>query len=114
MGYWSNRASSPTPAATTTARHSISEQRRLSPAPYACAVSPLVPMRMNEQFQYMTLNLVTPLCNAPIVSAESLPTRPATDVDTSPINGTVMLDTMFGRAMRSICLFISVNLSGQS
>lgn len=61
---------------------------------------------MNEQFQYMKLNMETPMANAPIVCAES-PQCPAMAVLTIPINGTVMLDTMFGTAIRRISLFMS-------
>ena len=39
------------PAATTIALTSMLVHSRKFPAPNACAVSPLVPMRTNEQFQ---------------------------------------------------------------
>jgi hypothetical protein len=64
---------------------------------------------MNEQFQYMKLNIVTPIDNAPMVVAPSAPSmRPAIKVEAIPINGTVMFDMMLGMAMRSISRFIKL------
>lgn len=54
----------------------------------------------------MKLNIETPTANAPIVCAES-PQCPAIAVEKIPMSGTVMLDTMFGIAMRKISLFIA-------
>jgi hypothetical protein len=65
-------------------------------------------MRIKEQFQYIKLNIATPMDKAPMVVAPSLPaTRPAMNVEAIPIKGTVMLDMMLGIAMRRISLFIS-------
>ena len=54
----------------------------------------------------MKLKIDTPIASAPIVAAESAPQWPAMAVETIPIKGTVMLDTMFGSAMRMISRFI--------
>ena len=51
MGYCSATTSSPIEAATTSARASMLVHSRKSPAPKACAVKPLVPIRTKEQFQ---------------------------------------------------------------
>lgn len=53
----------------------------------------------------MKLNMDTPIANAPIVCAES-PQWPAMAVEKMPISGTVILEMMFGIAMRKISLFI--------
>ena len=50
-GYWSRIISTPITADTDSARASMLVHSRKSPAPNAWAVSPLVPMRTNEQFQ---------------------------------------------------------------
>ena len=52
----------------------------------------------------MKLKIDTPMASAPIVAAESAPQCPAMAVDTIPISGTVMFDTMEGKAICSICL----------
>ena len=55
--------------------------------------------------------MVTPIDSAPMVVAASLPpTWPAMIVDAIPISGTVMFEIIFGIAMRSIYLFIVINL----
>ena len=89
----------------TTARTNIAVVSWKSPAPYACAVSPLVPIRIKEQFQYIKLNIDTPRANAPITAASPLH-RPTMAVETKPINGTVIFEMIFGIAMRKISLFI--------
>jgi hypothetical protein len=48
----------------------------------------------------------TPMANAPIVEALS-PQRPAIAVEKIPINGTVMLEMIFGIAILKISLFMS-------
>ena len=50
-GYCSRIISTPITADTDSARTSMLVHSRKSPAPNACAVSPLVPIRTNEQFQ---------------------------------------------------------------
>lgn len=68
---------------------------------------PLVPMRMNEQFQYMKLKMATPIESAPMaVASPALPIRPAMAVEAIPISGTVMFDMMLGTAKRMMSLFI--------
>lgn len=62
---------------------------------------------MNEQFQYIKLNIDTPMANAPIVVTES-PKWPAIIVLTMPMMGTVMLDMMLGSAKRNISRFILI------
>ena len=46
----------------------------------------------------------TPMASEPIAAAESLPQCPAMAVEMMPISGTVMFDTMEGKAICSICL----------
>lgn len=48
------------------------------------------------------------MASAPIVAAESAPQCPAMAVDTIPISGTVMFETIFGSAMRSISRFMFI------
>ena len=54
----------------------------------------------------MKLKIDTPMASAPIDAAESSPQWPAMEVETMPISGTVMFETMLGRAMRSISRFM--------
>ena len=56
----------------------------------------------------MKLKIDTPMASAPIVAAESAPQCPAMAVDTIPISGTVMFETIFGSAMRSISRFMFI------
>ena len=56
----------------------------------------------------MKLKIDTPMASAPIVAVESLPQCPAMAVETMPINGTVMFETIFGSARRNISRFRSM------
>ena len=52
------------------------------------------------------------MASAPNVAAESVPQWPAMAVETMPISGTVMFDTMLGSAMRMISRFIFILFCG--
>ena len=56
----------------------------------------------------MKLKIETPMASAPIVAAESAPQCPAMAVDTMPMSGTVMFETILGSAMRSISRFMVI------
>ena len=56
----------------------------------------------------MKLKIETPMASAPIVAAESAPQCPAMAVDTMPMSGTVMFETILGSAMRSISRFMFI------
>ena len=72
-------------------------------APYACAVNPLFPMRINTQFQYIKLKIVVPTANAPMV-VSPLGSRPAIAISTMPKRGIVTLEIALGIAKLSIFL----------
>jgi hypothetical protein len=69
---------------------------------------PLVPIRINEQFQYMKLKIETPIASEPIVVTES-PRCPAIIVPAIPIIGTVILEMILGKAIRNISRFILIS-----
>ena len=98
---------------TNTARASMSVVFFMSSAPKACAVRPLVPMRMNPQFQYMKLNIETPTARAPMVAADP-PHCPAMTVPAIPMMGTVMFETTLGSANRNISRFMPMVLYDKS
>ena len=56
----------------------------------------------------MKLKIETPMASAPMAAAESSPQCPAMAVETIPMSGTVMFETMFGSAMRSISRFMFI------
>ncbi len=57
----------------------------------------------------MKLKMVTPIDSAPMASVPSPPqARPAMNVETIPIMGTVTFEIILGIAIRSISLFIMV------
>ena len=56
----------------------------------------------------MKLKIETPMASAPIVAAESAPQCPAMAIDTMPMSGTVMFETILGSAMRSISRFMFI------
>ena len=60
----------------------------------------------------MKLKIETPMASAPIVAAESAPQCPAMAVDTMPMSGTVMFETILGSAMRSISRFMFMESDG--
>ena len=61
----------------------------------------------------MKLKIDTPMASAPIVAAESAPQCPAMAVDTMPMSGTVMFETILGSAMRSISRFMFMESDGE-
>ena len=101
MGIWSINRRAAIARAIRTLLTSVFAHSSKWRAPKAWAVSPLVPMRRNEQFQYMKLKMVVPMARAPIMAAE-LPRRPAMAMSAMPSSGTVMLETMFGIVRRHI------------
>ena len=103
MGDCSATMAMPSSSASATERNSITDICRLSRAPYACAVSPLVPMRRNPKFQYVRLNIVAPTETAPIVTAS--PMWPAMVRSTSPSSGTMTFDRIAGTAILRMLLF---------
>jgi hypothetical protein len=60
----------------------------------------------------MKLKIDTPMASAPIVAAVSEPQCPAIAVETMPMSGTVMFETILGSAMRSISRFMFMESDG--
>ena len=93
---------SPTASARTRCRTTSARSR----LPNACDVSPLVPIRRKPKIQYIMLNSIPPTAMAPIYEAD--PKCPTIATSTSPSSGTVMFETIEGRAMFNMRLFIAL------
>ena len=88
-------------------------------APNAWAVSPPVPTRRNEKFQYSRSKSMDPIDIPPIIAAAVNPSRPSssprwplTAMSTIPTSGTVMLASMLG--MESLRIWRSMGFIGTS
>lgn len=109
MGTFNSNMTAAIAKATVNALINNFRASSLFPAPYACAVSPVVPILRNAQFIYIKLNIVVPIATAPIIT--SPPMRPAIAISAMPNNGTVILLNVFGTASFSMLLFIFTHQS---
>ena len=89
----------PITAAITKARTAAPDRPSASPAPYACAANPVVPMRTNANVQKRNENTVAPTATAPM---SAILMRPTIAVSTIPTSGTVKFDSVIGSARRHI------------
>ena len=93
------KSSAPPPNAMTSGLYRLAAISARLPAPTACAVSPVVPMRRKPKAQNSIENTVEPRATPPI-SAGSL-SCPTTAVSAMPTSGTVAFETIMGMAMAS-------------
>ena len=100
MGWRTATMRSPATRARMTAREKTQLILLGSAAPWASAVSPVVPMRRNPNTQKTTLSIMPPAAMAAMYASE--PRWPVTAVSHSPSRGTVMLLAMAGRASAKI------------